>query len=108
MYVVIVHHWCKPDMVEQARQRIDTNGDAMSRCPGFITRHRIEKPEEPLKISTVTVWLDEASNAGWQADKKTRAGDGNSVSPYERWVNEAFHVRRTHMPSAAATSAVNT
>lgn len=99
MYVVIVHHWCKPDMVEQARKRIDSNGDAMSRCSGFITRYRIEKPEEPLKVSTVTVWADEASNAGWQADKKSRAAESNTVSPYERWLNEAFHVRHTHQPA---------
>lgn len=99
MYVVIVHHWCKPDMVEQARKRIDGNGDAMSRCPGFITRYRIEKPEEPLKVSTVTVWADEAANEAWQADKKSRAAESNTASPYERWLNEAFHVRHTHQPA---------
>ena len=104
MYVVIVHHWCKRDMVEQALQRIDGNGDAMSRCPGFITRYRMEKPDEPLKISTVTVWADEASNDGWQARKKSEAEQSNAASPaaspYERWLNEAFHVSRTHLPAA--------
>jgi heme-degrading monooxygenase HmoA len=99
MYVVIVHHWCKPDMVEQARMRIDSNGEAMSRCKGFIARYRMEKPDEPLKISTVTVWADSGANDAWQSQKKSAAAGSNAPSPYERWQNEAFHVAKFHPPA---------
>jgi hypothetical protein len=40
VFIVFVHHQCKPDMVEQAVARIDENGDRMSKLTGFLFRHR--------------------------------------------------------------------
>jgi quinol monooxygenase YgiN len=61
MYIVVVHHWCKPDMVEAARKRIDTNGAAMAKAPGFHYRCRMEPGSDPLQVSTITAWTDEAA-----------------------------------------------
>lgn len=105
MVIVIVQHWCKPGMAERTRRRLDGNGEAMSRRPGFLYRHRIENPKEPLKVSTVTAWTDEASYRAWMDYKKTTdaaAGADGELSAavlFERWENQQYHVVLTHEPA---------
>lgn len=96
MIVVIVHHWCKPDMVEAARERIDRNGDSMAQAPGFLFRCRMERVEEPLKISTVTTWTAEERYRTWQAEKNARDAAAGLPSPYERAISEMFPVTHAH------------
>jgi heme-degrading monooxygenase HmoA len=96
MVVVLVHHWCKPGMVEAARARVDGNGDSMAEAPGFVFRYRIERPEDPLRISTVTGWTDRALYEAWRAEKNERHAKSGVPSPYERAVNEIFEVTHVH------------
>ncbi|HEY4135019.1 MAG TPA: antibiotic biosynthesis monooxygenase [Alphaproteobacteria bacterium] len=93
MFIVFVHHICKPDMVDQAVARIDENGDRMMKIPGFIFRHRTENKENKYQISTVTGWADEAAYDAWIAVKGP-ADPG--ASPYEKVVNERHLVRSSH------------
>ncbi len=100
MIIVTVHHWCKPGMVEQARERIDSNGDEMAKWKGFLFRHRIEKADEPQRVSTVSGWSDEPSYRAYQSAKKAKDAAANAVSPYERVQNEVFAVQHSHSSAA--------
>ena len=77
----------------------------MSKRPGFLYRHRIESPKEPMKISTVTAWTDEASYKAWDQWKKARdaaAGPDNELSAavlFERAENEQYQVVLSHQPA---------
>jgi hypothetical protein len=43
MIIVIVHHWCKSDMIGAGRQRIDKAANEMTSAPGFRFRYRIDQ-----------------------------------------------------------------
>jgi heme-degrading monooxygenase HmoA len=106
MFIVVVRHWCRPGMVERARRRVDGNGELMARRAGFVYRHRIETPEDPARVSTITAWADEASCVAWDEWKKARdaaAGPDAELSAaalFERVESERYHVVVSHEPAA--------
>lgn len=104
MIIVIVHHWCKPDMVEVARRRIDENGDLAATAPGMLFRYRLERPEEPLRISTVSAWTSREAYRAATEMKNAKDAAAKLESPYERALNEVFEVVNVHgdLPAALA------
>ena len=95
MIIAIVHHWCKPDKVDVAREHIDHNGARMAKAPGFLFRYRIEPPEDPMKVSTVTAWVDEAALKTYRAANP--GGDPNDPNrPFARIESENFVVRSAY------------
>ncbi len=97
MFVVIVNHWCKPGKADIARARIDHNGDEMKAAEGFVSRYRLESPNDPNKVSTVTVWTEGALYHKFKdAQRKQAAAAAPTESPYERVVNETFEVMKEH------------
>ena len=61
MFVRIVHHWAKPGKTETGQKFIDDYGDKMKGYPGFKYRYRLEPPEGPTFITTLTAWDSEES-----------------------------------------------
>jgi heme-degrading monooxygenase HmoA len=61
MFVRIVHHWAKPGQTEAGRKFIDANGDKMKAEPGFKYRYRLEPPDGPEFMTTLTAWDSEES-----------------------------------------------
>lgn len=106
MIVVIVHHWCKPDSVDAAIKRVDENGDSSSAAPGFLFRYRLHRPEDPLRLSTVSAWTSREAYKAWDDAKRARDKANNVVSPYERVVNEVFEVGNVHGDLPSALTAV--
>jgi heme-degrading monooxygenase HmoA len=95
MFVVISHHWCKPNMEDAARTRIDQSGVAMESAPGFLYRYRIEPPQDPTQILTMTAWSDEQAYRTFRASRSLPDPKDPSV-PYGRVAMELYEVRRTH------------
>jgi heme-degrading monooxygenase HmoA len=106
MIIVIVHHWCKPGMVEAARTRVDENGDLAAVQPGFLFRYRLERPEEPLRISTVSAWTTREAYRTATEAKNAKDRAAAVESPYERALNEVFEVAEVHGELPAALTAV--
>jgi heme-degrading monooxygenase HmoA len=96
MVIVVVHHWCKPGMLEAARKRIDENGDSSADAQGFLFRYRLERPEEPERVSTVTGWTSREAYRAWKDERNKYDAAAGVVSPYERASNEIFEVQRVH------------
>ncbi len=96
MIVVIVHHWCKPEMVDAALARVDENGDSAAVAPGFLFRYRLARPEEPLRISTVSGWTSLEDYRAWAKAKNAKDADSGIPSPYERATNEIFEAANLH------------
>lgn len=105
MIIVIVHHWCKPDMVEAARTRIAGNAELAAAQPGFLFRYRLERPEEPLRLSTVSAWTTREAFRAADEVKKAKDRANPFPSPYERVLNEIFEVAGVHgrLPTAPAS-----
>lgn len=99
MYIVYVHHECKPGMLDAAIGRVDTNGDLMSRIPGFLFRYRTRDLQNENKVSTVTGWKDEAAYDAWLAEKAKLPPDAGG-SPYIKVVNERHACEKYHGPQA--------
>lgn len=95
MFIVLSHHYCKPDQIDLARQRIDKNGAAMTSEPGFLYRYRIERPSLPRILSALTAWNDEAD---YQRYRKKRFGAGHDLNstPYEKVESETYQVHSSH------------
>lgn len=87
MLMIIVDHHCRAGMKEQALRRIFDNGNRMATVDGFLFRHTGEETRNPLVITTVTGWRDEASYRAW-LDVKPK--DDGGESPYESFVNRSF------------------
>jgi hypothetical protein len=94
VFIVTVLHNCKPDMVKQAEQRIDRNGDHMAAVLGFLFRYRMVSKSDPLAIGTITGWADEAAYERWIQMK----GDLSDIgpSPYLSAKSDKFFVCRSH------------
>ena len=80
MFIVTVNHNCKADMIAQAIDRIDGNGQAMARVPGFLFRYRLRQTDDEKMILTVTGWDEATSYQRWLEIKKTMPDEG--ISPY--------------------------
>jgi len=97
MFLVVVMHTCKPDMVEAAIRRIDRNGEMMSEVPGFLFRHRTQATHSERVIGTVTGWDDEPAYERWIEIKRRLPDEG--PSPYEHAKSERHRVIRSHAPA---------
>ena len=95
MFIVLVRHQVKPGMIDKANARIDGNGDRMAELPGFVFRHRMIAKNDPLLVSTVTGWADEASFDNWTRIKAGLSDSGES--PYHRVETEKHSVARSHL-----------
>jgi len=96
MYVSISHHYCKPGMVDTARERMDKNSAGMTSEPGFLYRYRIERADRPMVLSAFTAWRDETAYDAYR-NKRFGAGSGHDpkVTPYEKVETEAYTVHAT-------------
>lgn len=95
MFIVLVRHQVKPGMIDQANARIDGNGDRMAELAGFLFRHRMIARNDPLLVTTVTAWTDEASFDAWI---KIKAGlPDKGESPYQRVETEKHAVASSHL-----------
>ncbi len=99
MFIVVVDHFCKADRTQDAIGRIDHNGDQMASMPGFQFRYRMVGTANPLKISTVTGWIDASAYDGWIKRKRgidATASADPKESPYESATNATYVVEREH------------
>jgi heme-degrading monooxygenase HmoA len=94
MFVRIVHHWAKPGQTEAGRRFIDENGDKMLDAPGFKYRQRLEPPEGPTFITTLTAWDDEASYQKWRAAQTPYSQVPHY--PFERTEDQKFIVQASN------------
>jgi hypothetical protein len=85
MLVITVCHYVKPGQVDAARKRIASNGDLMSRQPGFLFRHTGNPPGRPSEIITVTGWRGAGDRDGWNRVKSTLTYPADQSDPYERF-----------------------
>lgn len=67
MIGVLTHHWAKADKIDEARQRLDRNGEAQSRAPGFVSRETLISRSDPTKITTLVLWESNDIYDAWRA-----------------------------------------
>lgn len=91
MFVRIVHHWAKPGQTEAGRQFIDDNGGHMTEYAGFIYRYRLEPPEGPKFITTLTAWDSEESYQKYKAAQTPYSQVPHY--PFERTEHQEFVVQ---------------
>jgi heme-degrading monooxygenase HmoA len=93
MIGVLTHHWAKPDSVDEARKLLDSNGEAQSRAPGFVSRQTLVALADPAKITTLVVWVSNDIYDAWRASPQRaaamRGADQLWVKPPE---SERFQV----------------
>jgi len=67
MIGVLTHHWAKPEVLEEARKLLDSNGLAQSKAPGFGGRQTLYSLSEPTKITTLVTWDSNEIYDAWRA-----------------------------------------
>jgi len=77
MIGVLTHHWAKKDRVDEARAKLDGNGLAQSKAPGFVSRQTLLALDDPTQITSIVVWNDNEIYDGWKASpERARAMAG--------------------------------
>ncbi len=90
MFVRVARHWCKPGKIDAGRDFIDRQGSAQASAPGFKFRYRLEPPEGPGIIATITGWEDEAAFDRFRAGANTKRDEASY--PFDRVEDERFVV----------------
>jgi heme-degrading monooxygenase HmoA len=73
MIGVLTHHWAKADKIDEARERLDRNGEAQSKAPGFVSRHTLIALSDHAKIATLVVWTSNDIYDAWRASPQRAA-----------------------------------
>ena len=73
MIGVLTHHWAKDDLIDEARELLDRNGDAQSRAPGFVSRETFYSLTDPTKITTMVKWTSNDIYERWRASPERAA-----------------------------------
>ncbi len=73
MIGVLTHHWAKQNLIDEARELLDRNGDAQSRAPGFVSRETFYSLTDPTKITTMVKWTSNDIYEGWRASPERAA-----------------------------------
>ena len=73
MIGVLTHHWAKEDMLEEARDLLNRNGEAQSRAPGFANRETLYSNSDATKITTLVKWDSNEIYDEWRASPEREA-----------------------------------
>ena len=91
MFVRVVHHWCKAGRVQDGREHMDKVGQSTAAAPGFVFRFRMESPDDPSLLTTMTVWRDRTAFTDFQAGRKPSSHE-DPANPFERMESQTFDV----------------
>ena len=67
MIGVLTHHWAKEDRVAEARAKLDGNGLAQSKAPGFVSRQTLLALDDPTQITSLVVWDSNKIYNSWKS-----------------------------------------
>ena len=67
MIGVLTHHWAREDRVAQARAKLDGNGLAQSKAPGFVSRQTLLALDDPTQITSIVVWDSSEVYDAWKS-----------------------------------------
>ena len=73
MIGVLTHHWAKDDLIDEARELLDRNGDAQGRAPGFVSRETFYSLADRAKITTMVKWTSSEIYEEWRASPERAA-----------------------------------
>ena len=77
MIGVLTHHWAKEDRVAEARAKLDGNGLAQSKAPGFVSRQTLLGLNDPTQITSLVVWeTNEIYNSWKSSPERSKAMAG--------------------------------
>ena len=63
---VLTHHWAKDDLLDDARELLNRNGQAQSKAPGFVSRETFYSLTDPTKITTMVKWASNEIYEEWR------------------------------------------
>ena len=98
MYLVVGTHQIKPGRLDEAKVRLDTNGERMRESSGFVFRYRTVAAEDDHKLVTITGWDDEQSFSAYREASRGAAPAGDT--PYVEVVQEFFTVEAEQLTPA--------
>ena len=73
MIGVLVHHWAKKELLNEARELLNRNGLAQSKAPGFIRRETLYSLTDETKITTLVTWKSNEIYDDWRASPEREA-----------------------------------
>lgn len=93
MIGVLTHHWAKDDLIEQARELLDRNGEAQSKAQGFVSRETFYSLTDASKITTMVKWMSNEIYEEWRASPERSAVMTGADALWSRHPeSERFHV----------------
>ena len=90
MFLVVGTHLIKSGRLDEAKKRLDVNGDRMRDSSGFVFRYRTVAAENDHKLVTITGWDDEQSFSAYREASRGAGPAGDT--PYVEVVQEFYTV----------------
>lgn len=90
MFFVVGTHLIKPGRLDEAKDRLDANGERMMASSGFVFRYRTVSTENDHKLVTVTGWDGEQSFSAYREASRGAGPAGDT--PYVEVVQEFYEV----------------
>jgi len=74
VFVVFTEHFVNPGFRDAAKDRMASNGEIMSRQPGFEFRYLLEPVDRSDVLSSITGWGSESAYDAWVEVRKRLPG----------------------------------
>lgn len=80
--VAFVRHRIQPGKIVEAAERINSNGDRMAQCAGFVSRELLQRRDDDHELATVTVWESADAYDAWVEHNRAANVHAGKESPY--------------------------
>ena len=92
MFLIVGTHLIKSGRLDEAKKRLDANGDRMRESSGFVFRYRTVAAENDHKLVTITGWDDEQSFSAYREASRAPGPGPTGDTPYVEVVQDFYVV----------------
>ncbi|MDE2836254.1 MAG: hypothetical protein OXL97_01920 [Chloroflexota bacterium] len=100
MFLVVGTHLIKSGRLDEAKERLDANGDRMRASSGFVFRYRTVAAENDHKLVTITGWDDEPSFSAYREASRGAGPAGDT--PYVEVVQDFYNLEAEQLAPESA------
>jgi heme-degrading monooxygenase HmoA len=87
----VAYHWVKAERREAGLQRIIDTGQGQRSQPGLVTRQVFVSTDDPLKVTSLSVWRSQADIDAWRQHPDYAKGRDGLAENWSRPTEHEFY-----------------
>lgn len=100
MIMFIAEHWVQDDQVEAAKTYLEMKAREQAVQPGFVRRYTVSNPDDPTKITSVTLWQSREHFNRWVNDVMPTLPSTGTFG-WRRYWSESSEVHGEQLPMSS-------